>query len=225
MAHEVTVHRIEPDGRLGEMTDHVEHAGSGPDPVRQANSHVHMIASDPVTGDILVSDLGSDTVFVYGLDDDGRDYRLAGLDASILAGKTDLLGVGILALEAEFGPGCIDQLNLLGGRSAGGRSCSRWRRLSGRCGCRGSGFRRLRSPGLRRRGRGCLSLGIGRKQCGGQGCRRKQGENPPTRPDRRGQDTKIHCGKPFLNGSARNRCGHRHLAVWAAVSLPIEADT
>jgi 6-phosphogluconolactonase len=68
----VTVHRIEPDGRLGDMTDHVEHAGSGPDPVRQANSHVHMIASDPVIGDILVSDLGSDTVFVYALDHDGR---------------------------------------------------------------------------------------------------------------------------------------------------------
>ena len=54
------------------MTDHVEHAGSGPNPVRQANSHVHMIASDPVTGDILVSDLGSDTVFVYALDRGGR---------------------------------------------------------------------------------------------------------------------------------------------------------
>jgi 6-phosphogluconolactonase len=71
-AGSVTVHRLEPDGRLGDRTDHVEHAGSGPDPVRQANSHVHMIASDPVTGDILVSDLGSDTVFGYGLDDDGR---------------------------------------------------------------------------------------------------------------------------------------------------------
>jgi 6-phosphogluconolactonase len=68
----VTVHRIEPDGRLGDLTDHVEHAGSGPDPVRQANSHVHMIASDPVTGDILVSDLGSDAIFVYALDRDGR---------------------------------------------------------------------------------------------------------------------------------------------------------
>jgi 6-phosphogluconolactonase len=71
-AGSVTVHRIEPDGRLGDMTDHVEHVGSGPDPVRQANSHAHMIASDPVTGDILVSDLGSDTVFVYALDRDGR---------------------------------------------------------------------------------------------------------------------------------------------------------
>ena len=88
----VTVHRIEPDGRLGDMTDHVEHAGSGPDPVRQANSHVHMIASDPVTGDILVSDLGSDTVFVYAL---GRDGRLAAktsanLDAAPGAGPRHL---------------------------------------------------------------------------------------------------------------------------------------
>ena len=31
-AGSVTVHRIEPDGRLGDMTDHVEHAGSGPTP-------------------------------------------------------------------------------------------------------------------------------------------------------------------------------------------------
>jgi hypothetical protein len=28
-AGSVTVHRIEPDGRLGEMTDHVEHIASG----------------------------------------------------------------------------------------------------------------------------------------------------------------------------------------------------
>jgi 6-phosphogluconolactonase len=82
----VTVHGIEPDGRLGELTDHVEHAGSGPDPVRQANSHVHMIATDPVTGDILVSDLGSDTVFVYALDRDGRLAAKAGASLAAAAG-------------------------------------------------------------------------------------------------------------------------------------------
>jgi len=71
-AGSVTVYRIEPDGRLGDITDHVKLTGSGPDPVRQAASHAHMIASDPVTGDILVSDLGSDTVLVYALDRDGR---------------------------------------------------------------------------------------------------------------------------------------------------------
>ena len=81
-AGSVTVHRLEPDGRLGDLTDHVEHAGSGPDLVRQANSHVHMIASDPVTGDILVSDLGSDTVFGYALD---RGGRLAARAAANLA--------------------------------------------------------------------------------------------------------------------------------------------
>jgi 6-phosphogluconolactonase len=82
----VTVHRIEPDGRLGELTDHVEHAGSGPDPVRQANSHVHMIAADPATGDILVSDLGSDTVFVYALDGDGRLAAKAAANLGAAAG-------------------------------------------------------------------------------------------------------------------------------------------
>ena len=91
-AGSVTVHRIEPNGRLGDMTDHVEHAGSGPDPVRQANSHVHMIASDPATGDILVSDLGSDTVFVYGLAGDGRlaAKTSANLDAVPGAGPRHL---------------------------------------------------------------------------------------------------------------------------------------
>ena len=70
-AGSVTVCRVEPDGRLGDMTDHVD-AGAGPDPVRQATSHAHMITSDPVTGDILVADLGSDTILVYSLGDEGR---------------------------------------------------------------------------------------------------------------------------------------------------------
>jgi 6-phosphogluconolactonase len=71
-AGSVTVYRIEPDGGLGDMTDHVEHTGSGPVPVRQTSSHAHMIGCDPVTGDILVADLGSDTVLVYALDHHGR---------------------------------------------------------------------------------------------------------------------------------------------------------
>lgn len=71
-AGSVTVHRLEPDGRLGDLTDHVTHTGSGPDPVRQATAHAHMVASDPVTGDILAADLGADAVLVYALGDDGR---------------------------------------------------------------------------------------------------------------------------------------------------------
>jgi 6-phosphogluconolactonase len=71
-AGSVTVYRIAPDGRLGDMTDHVTHSGTGRDPVRQASSHTHMTTSDPVTGDILAADLGSDTIFSYTLDSAGR---------------------------------------------------------------------------------------------------------------------------------------------------------
>jgi 6-phosphogluconolactonase len=68
----VTVHRVERDGRLGDMTDHVRHSGSGPDQVRQAAAHAHMTAVDPVTADVMVADLGADSVVVYALDEDGR---------------------------------------------------------------------------------------------------------------------------------------------------------
>jgi 6-phosphogluconolactonase len=71
-AGSVTVYQVGPGGRLGNLTDHVQHSGSGPDPVRQTSSHAHMIASDPVSGDVLVTDLGSDAVMIYTLDDTGR---------------------------------------------------------------------------------------------------------------------------------------------------------
>jgi 6-phosphogluconolactonase len=88
----VTVYRVEPDGRLGESTDHVKFAGSGPDPVRQAASHAHMVASDPVTGEILVADLGSDAIRVYALDGDGHltPNTAASLDAIPGAGPRHL---------------------------------------------------------------------------------------------------------------------------------------
>lgn len=68
----VTVYQVNPDGSLGSRTDHVTHFGSGPDPVRQANSHAHMTAVDPVTGAVLVADLGCDAVMLYTLDAAGR---------------------------------------------------------------------------------------------------------------------------------------------------------
>ena len=59
----------------------------------------------------------------FGLDDDRCDHRLAGFDPSILAGETHLLGLLVLPLQAELGPGRIDQLYLL----VGWRCLSRWR--------------------------------------------------------------------------------------------------
>src|SRR3954468_12692989 len=63
----------------------------------------------------------------FWLDDDGRDDRLARLDTAVLAGEADLLGIGVLALEAELGPGGVDQLDLLIGRL--GRALLRWSAL------------------------------------------------------------------------------------------------
>ncbi len=75
----VAVFRREEDGSLGEMTDFVEHVGSGPDPVRQVGSHPHMIIFHPLEaaeqapdGDLLVPDLGTDVVLTYSLDPDGK---------------------------------------------------------------------------------------------------------------------------------------------------------
>ena len=69
----------ERDGSLGEMTDFVEHAGSGPDRVRQVSSHPHMVifyppaaAGQAARGDVLVPDLGADAVLTYGLDAHGK---------------------------------------------------------------------------------------------------------------------------------------------------------
>jgi 6-phosphogluconolactonase len=71
-AGSVTVYPVLPGGGLGDVTSHIELTGSGPHPQRQASSHAHMIASDPVTGDIFVADLGSDTIGCYTLDPAGR---------------------------------------------------------------------------------------------------------------------------------------------------------
>src|SRR6202040_2858815 len=41
------------------------------------------------------------------------DHRHAGLDAGVLAGEANLLGIGFLPLEAELGPRREDQLHLV----------------------------------------------------------------------------------------------------------------
>lgn len=69
----VSVHPIGDDGSLGERTDLVRHSGSGPDPDRQAGPHAHMAITDPSSepgrGHVLVTDLGTDTVYRYLFDE------------------------------------------------------------------------------------------------------------------------------------------------------------
>ncbi|HWD07387.1 MAG TPA: lactonase family protein [Amycolatopsis sp.] len=68
----VSVFRREPGGQLGELVEHVQHEGSSVHPVRQTGPHAHQILFDPVTGELLVPDLGLDAVLVYRLGEDGH---------------------------------------------------------------------------------------------------------------------------------------------------------
>ena len=63
----LAVHRIRPDGRLGEPTDVVQHGGSGPHPTRQQGPHAHMVHFVSETL-LLAVDLGMDAVAAYTLD-------------------------------------------------------------------------------------------------------------------------------------------------------------
>jgi 6-phosphogluconolactonase len=62
----VSVHPIGADGSLGPRTDLVRHAGSGPDPERQAGPHAHEVR---LAGElVVVVDLGLDKLIGYRLD-------------------------------------------------------------------------------------------------------------------------------------------------------------
>lgn len=67
---QVAVFALGPDGALGARTDLVAHHGSGPDPDRQQGPHAHHVSyrDDEVTA----VDLGTDTLYGYRLDGDGR---------------------------------------------------------------------------------------------------------------------------------------------------------
>jgi 6-phosphogluconolactonase len=67
----VSAFGLEPDGSLGAMTGHSQHEGSSVHPDRQTGPHAHMVAFDPLSGELLVSDLGLDAVMVYALTETG----------------------------------------------------------------------------------------------------------------------------------------------------------
>jgi 6-phosphogluconolactonase len=56
------------DGRIGELTDLVQHQGKGPNIQRQEAAHAHSIRFDPSGRFALAADLGTDQVLVYRLD-------------------------------------------------------------------------------------------------------------------------------------------------------------
>ncbi|MSU65659.1 MAG: lactonase family protein [Opitutus sp.] len=64
----VTVLRVELDGRLGETTAFVQHAGKSVHPTRQVGPHAHSITMDPAGRNVFVCDLGLDQVLTYRFD-------------------------------------------------------------------------------------------------------------------------------------------------------------
>lgn len=64
----VNVYPIEEDGSIGERTDSVKHEGRGPNTERQDAPHPHSVFQLPQSGRFIVSDLGTDTLYLYSLD-------------------------------------------------------------------------------------------------------------------------------------------------------------
>jgi 6-phosphogluconolactonase len=62
--------RIDENGALSERVGLLQFAGSGPDPERQDAAHAHQVVS--VGGSLLVPDLGTDSVHIVRIDDDGE---------------------------------------------------------------------------------------------------------------------------------------------------------
>ncbi|MEU7214251.1 lactonase family protein [Nocardia iowensis] len=72
----VSVLAVADGGRLGAVTDVVQHTGTGPDPDRQSAPHAHQVSIDPSGRWVLVVDLGVDSIYVYRLAD-GKLHRHA----------------------------------------------------------------------------------------------------------------------------------------------------
>jgi 6-phosphogluconolactonase len=66
----VAVFPIREDGRLGEASAFVQHAGHGTNPQRQEGPHAHSIDMSPDNRFAIVDDLGLDETLVYPFDDE-----------------------------------------------------------------------------------------------------------------------------------------------------------
>jgi 6-phosphogluconolactonase len=63
-----SVFPLEEDGSLGEMSNQVQHTGSGPNKQRQQGPHVHSVTLSPDNQYALVADLGLDQIVTYRFD-------------------------------------------------------------------------------------------------------------------------------------------------------------
>jgi 6-phosphogluconolactonase len=87
----ISVHRLGPDGSIGERTDLVRHQVHGEHP-RQDAAHPHMVLA--TADQLLITDLGGDAIYLYRLTADGRLAQNGVLVAPRGSGPRHVLPVG-----------------------------------------------------------------------------------------------------------------------------------
>jgi 6-phosphogluconolactonase len=87
----ISVHRLGPDGSIGERTDLIQHEAHGDNP-RQQQAHPHMIYV--AGGGLLVTDLGGDAIYRYQLTPDGKLWQEGVIPVPPGSGPRHLLTVG-----------------------------------------------------------------------------------------------------------------------------------
>jgi 6-phosphogluconolactonase len=109
----ICVHRLGPDGSIGELTDLVQHEAHGQHP-RQEQAHPHMVR--PLGDSVLVTDLGGDAIYQYKLTTSGKLELDRVITAPAGAGPRHVLPVGdryfltaelsgqVLAYDADGSP-------------------------------------------------------------------------------------------------------------------------
>ena len=78
----------------------VRHVGEGPDPLRQARAHIHMVYVDPFSSIVVAADLGADELKSYRVDGTGRLHPLWTVSAPRGSGPRHVVAVegGCLAV-------------------------------------------------------------------------------------------------------------------------------
>ncbi|HSR85941.1 MAG TPA: lactonase family protein [Streptosporangiaceae bacterium] len=87
----ISVHRLEGDGSIGERTDLIQHEAHGEGP-RQEQAHPHMVQA--ASGELLVTDLGGDAIYRYRLTPDGKLMQEGVIPAPPGSGPRHLLTIG-----------------------------------------------------------------------------------------------------------------------------------
>ena len=75
MGGNISAHAIEKEGSIGHMTDSIQYEGSSKHVSRQEAPHPHTIVKDPHSDYVFVSDLGTDQIHVYSLNQETGQFN------------------------------------------------------------------------------------------------------------------------------------------------------